>query len=131
MKKRLKISLILIITLLMGMAIGFLISGRVISQRIEKMRNHFSETGFGREIMHVIQPTQEQREKIEPVFRDFAGKNRELMDSYHENQKEVYEELKEELSEILNEEQINKLDNHWSRRKMMMDKGRKHKRRGR
>lgn len=120
MNNRLKISLLLIITLIIGIAIGFLTSGRLVSQRIETMRNHYSETGFGREIMRVIKPTPEQKEEIGPIFREYAERNCELMDNYHENQKEMFTNLKEELSEILNKEQINRLEDHWSKRKKMM-----------
>lgn len=121
MNNRLKISLLLTLTLVIGIIIGFLISGRLVSHRIETMRNHYSETGFGREIMRVIKPTPEQKEEIGPIFREYAEKNRELMYDYHEGQKDFYKELKEDLEEVLDPEQINRLDDHWKNRKRWND----------
>lgn len=117
MNNRIKISILLIITLIIGMVIGFLISGRLMSNRIENMRYNYSQTGFGKEINRIIQPTPEQREKLKPVFQDFAMKNRELMSSVHEDQKELFKELKEELSEILNDNQLKRLEDHWNKRR--------------
>lgn len=130
MNKQLKISLLLLSTLIIGMMIGFLVSGRLVSNRIENMRNNYSETGFGREIKRIIQPTPEQQEKLRPVFQEFAEKNRELMGDMHENQKELFIELKKDLSHILDDNQIKRLEDHWKNRKRWND-GRKEKRNNR
>lgn len=110
------------------MAIGFLISGQLISHRIETMKNYYSETGFDREIMRIIEPTSEQREKISPIFREFASKNCDLMGNYHENQKELFIDLKKDLTEILNDDQLQRLENHWNKRKRWNEKGKQGKR---
>ncbi|NQU32851.1 MAG: hypothetical protein HQ521_06420 [Bacteroidetes bacterium] len=122
MNKRLKIFLLFITTLLIGIIIGFLISGRMISHRIEKMNNYYSETGFGREIMRVIKPTEEQREQIIPILKKHAGLNSELMGDYHAEQRELFLKLKEELQEILNDDQINRLTHNWENRRLRYNK---------
>ncbi len=112
------------------MIIGFLISGRLISHRIETMKGNYEKTGFGKEIMRIIDPTPTQREKLGPVFREYAKNNHDLMNVYHEDQKELYIELKEDLKEILNKDQIERLDNHWNYRKKRYQRGdstRKHR----
>lgn len=117
MNKQLKIFLLFTTTLIIGMIIGFLISGRMISHRIEKMHNYYSETGFGREIMRVIKPTDEQKEQIVPIFRAYANQNQALMGEYHSNQRERFIELREELQDYLDKDQIQRLNNHWENRK--------------
>ncbi len=112
------------------MVIGFLISGRVISQRIETMKGNYDKTGFGKEIMRIIEPTTEQREKLGPVFKEYAKNNHNLMGIYHENRKELFIELKESLKEILNKDQIQRLDDHWNKCKRKFQRGdsaRKHR----
>ncbi len=117
MKKRLKYSLIFIITLLIGFVIGFLTNGRLVNQRIVKMKDYFSETGFGREIKSVVRPTPEQEKLLMPAFRNFASSNHELMNNFHDDQKELFSRLKEDLDTILNEEQIKRLDEYWTKKK--------------
>ena len=62
MKTRIKFTLLLVSTLIIGMVIGFLISGRITSTRVERMRNHYTEIGFNREFMKIINPSSDQRE---------------------------------------------------------------------
>jgi hypothetical protein len=117
MKKRLKYSIILIITLFIGIVLGFIINGRLVNQRINKMKDNFSETGFGREIKSVILPTPEQEKLIKPIFRDFASSNHDLMNNFHDSQKKLFSELKEKLTEVLDEDQIKRLDDYWHKKK--------------
>ncbi len=123
MNNRLKIFLLLFATLTIGIIIGFLVSGRVISHRIEKMNNYYSQTGFGKEIMRVIKPTDEQRDIIVPIFRKYADKNQALMGDYRTNQRELFIELRKELNEYLDDDQLQRLNNHWENRKRKFNRG--------
>jgi len=117
MKTKLKYSLILVTTLIIGMIIGFLISGRMISTRVDQMRNYYTDNGFNREFIRIIQPSPEQRDEIMPILRKYAGINREHMLDFHEGQRELFFELKDELDTHLTDEQIQKLNHVWERRK--------------
>ena len=117
MKTKLKYSLILVTTLVIGMIIGFLISGRMISTRVDQMRNYYTDNGFNREFIRIIQPSPEQRDEIMPILRKYAGFNREHMLDFHEGQRELFFELKDELDTHLTDEQIQKLNYVWERRK--------------
>ncbi len=110
MNTKLKYSLIIISTLLIGMIIGFLIGGRITSTRIEKMRSYYTNQGFNREFISIIKPTPEQRDVIMPVLRKHAVLNRELMIDFHKGQENLYIDLVNELKVHLDEEQINRLD---------------------
>ncbi len=124
MKKTYQIIIIIGITFIFGFIVGFLVNGRVVSNRIDKMKNYYKETGFTREMMHIIKPTPEQKEQLIPILREHAHENRELMTKYRDNQKEIFEELKEDLKEVLTNDQIARLEDHWTHmQKRFQDKG--------
>lgn len=117
MNKRLKYSLLLICTLFIGMIIGFLVSGRITKTRVDEMKSYYTNIGFNRQFMSIIKPTPEQREVIKPILEKYADYNRDLMIENREGQKELFFNLKNELETHLTEEQINRLNNIWERRK--------------
>lgn len=117
MKTKFKYSLILVSTLLIGMVVGFLISGRITSTRVDKMKSYYTDMGFDRELINIIRPTPEQRKKIAPILKKHATLNREMMEDFHEGQVELFLELKEELAEYLDDTQINQLDRKLDNRK--------------
>ena len=132
MQTRIKFTLLLVSTLIIGMVIGFLISGRMTSTRVERMKNYYTDIGFNREFMSILRPSPEQREEIIPILRRYAGYNRELMGDFRAGQKELFFELKDELGEYLDEDQIERLNNVWERRKQrFQNKKSDHPRKGR
>lgn len=132
MKTRLKYSLILISTLIMGMAIGFLISGRLTSTKVEKIKSYYTDKGFNREFMGILRPTPEQRDELIPILRKHAALNRELMMGFREGQKELFFNLKDELKEHLDDDQMKRLDLVWEKRKQRFKNAKpNHPRKGR
>jgi hypothetical protein len=117
MNSKIKYSLIIISTLIIGMVIGFLIGGRITSTRVENMRNYYTNQGFNREFMRIIEPTPGQRDVIIPILRKHAVLNRELMINFHEGQKEHYIDLINDLKKHLDKDQINRLNHVLERRK--------------
>ncbi len=122
MKKRSQIIILIVISVIIGIAIGFLVNGRLVSHRIDKMRSQFNDTGFGREIMHIIKPTKEQKEQLIPLFRNYAEQNRELMQAFHDDQNALFNDLLDELDEVLTPEQIERLTNYQNNRKHRLNK---------
>jgi hypothetical protein len=110
MNSKIKYSLIIISTLLIGMVIGFLIGGRITSSRVENMRSYFTNQGFNSEFMRIIKPTPEQRDIIIPILEKHAVQNRELMINFHKGQKDLLVNLKTELDSHLGDEQIDRLN---------------------
>lgn len=117
MNNRLKYTLILVSTLIIGMAIGFLINGRVTSTRIEKIRGYYSEGRFNRELVKIIQPTPEQSDKVSSILKEYSNKNCEMMEGFRSNQKQMFTDMRAELDKILNPEQVKRINNYWERRK--------------
>ncbi len=77
----LKNTLVIIRTLLLGVVIGFLVSGRLTRMRIENMRQDFARQGMDYRFMRTLKPSPEQLEDIRPIF-----------DKYNEIRREQFEE---------------------------------------
>lgn len=117
MKKSVQTTGLLILTFVIGMAIGFLVNGIIISHRIDKMKSYYNNTGFSKKIMRVIKPTEEQRDTLSVVLRAYARENRELIGEYRKGQNELFEQHKIELQGILTEKQVQRLERHYKRQK--------------
>lgn len=110
MNLKLKNSLILIGTLILGIIIGVLISGRVMHSKVENMKSFYTEQGFNRQIMRVIKPTDEQKKQLRPLFREQAKRNHELFITCRNKRKKMMETFKVELQDYLTEEQMQRLE---------------------
>jgi len=110
MNLKIKNSLILAGTLILGIIIGVLISGRVMHSRVENMKSFYTEQGFNRQIMRVIKPTEEQKKQLRPLFREQAKKNHELFTECRNKRSELMKHFKSELEGYLTDEQMQRLE---------------------
>jgi len=119
MNNKQKYILTLIAVLIIGMVLGFLISGRIINKRVDRLQEYFTEQGFGREFMMVLDPTPEQMEKIRPILRNYALQNHKNMMQYRSGQAQLMMDLQKDMKPYLNPDQISRLNdlkNRWDRR---------------
>ena len=110
MKLGIKNTLIIVITLLLGILIGFLANGRLTRLRIDNMRRDFIERGMERKIINAIKPTDEQMEKLKPIFDEYNEKRIILMEDHFADKKNLYDEFEEEISQYLSDEQIQRYE---------------------
>lgn len=99
------------------MIIGFLVGGMLTRMRVDKMQSYYTEMGFNREFIRLLEPTPKQREAIIPILKKYGELNHELMLDFRSNQKELFFEFKNELGEHLNDIQMKKLNRIWDKRK--------------
>ncbi len=119
MNNKIKITGIIIGTLLIGFVIGFLVNGRLVRTRVSQMKNFYTEKGAQHAFMRVIDPTPEQMEQIRPILQEHAWQNRDLYFEYRENQQQLFEHLEDELRPYLTEAQLarlSELKNRWQNR---------------
>jgi hypothetical protein len=119
MNNKQKYTLTLLAVLIIGMILGFLINGRLVHRRVDRLQEYFTERGFGREFMMVLNPSPEQMEKIRPILKDYALKNHKNMMQYREGQAQLMQNLQKDLKPYLNPDQIRRLSNlrnRWDRR---------------
>jgi|GEM_PF-1115765 len=111
MKRKLIYAALLTGILLIGFAIGFLVSGRMIKSRVDHLRSYYTTNGFNNQLMRVINPTPEQSDEIEPILEKYAKMNHDLLMDFKEEQHDLFLELKDELEPLLNDTQIERLQN--------------------
>ena len=107
MQLKTKNTLSIIGTLLVGMLIGFLISGRLTKIRMENMRENFMQgSGVEGHLMRVLDPNEEQMEDIAPIFDEFSEIMRNQMFEHHTERELIFKDFENELKPHLNNAQI-------------------------
>lgn len=131
MNNKQKYTFTLLAVLIIGMILGFLINGRLVHRRVDRLQEYFTEHGFGREFIMVLDPSPEQMEKIRPILRTYALQNHKNMIQYREGQARLMENLQKDLKPYLNAVQIKRLNglrNRWDRRFWWQRRMRMHRR---
>jgi hypothetical protein len=110
MNTKIKATFIILITLIIGIIIGSMLSRAYLRYRVKKLIPFRREPmNFISHIEEIIQPTPEQREKIREILKKHAE---ETLEIHIKHQKEIQasiEELNAELDPILTPEQKKRL----------------------
>jgi hypothetical protein len=131
MKTTVKYTSIIVITLLIGFAIGFLVNGRMTRAKISRWKSVNTEKGFHREFVRALDPTPEQMEKVKPILKKYGDLNRNLMNENRSEQKKLFTEMQNELKPFLTAEQIKRLERmkkRWSDKRDPRRNGKSHRR---
>jgi len=111
MQLKTKNTLTIVSTLLIGMLIGFLISGRLTKMRMDNMRESFMQGGgMERHLMRALNPTDEQRNEIAPIFDRYSQVMSEQLFEHQSERDQIYTEFETELKPYLNDRQIERLE---------------------
>ncbi len=124
MKPRVKSTLILLATLIIGMVLGGLVAGAM-------MRAHFAmipspddfAPRFERAFMRAIDPEPEQEDAVREILNRHSARMAGMFQEHMQAAKNQTDSLKAELSTVLTEEQITRLDNKLKRISRMMRGG--------
>lgn len=111
MKRKISFAALLIVTLFIGFAIGFLVSGRMISSKVQDMRSFYTPSGFNSQLIRILHPTPEQLKMVEPILDKYAKLNHDLLLDSKSDQHDLFNEMKEEIEPFLDADQIEKLNN--------------------
>ena len=129
MNTKLKYTLAFIAVLLIGFALGFLVSGRLIYNRVNRMQNYYTKKGFRYEFRRLLHPSPEQLEKMRPILEDYAQKNRENIMFFREQQRQLMKNLHHDLKPFLAPEQVKRLEIMEHRRMRFLRNSPMHRRR--
>ena len=102
---------------MIGMVIGFLVGGMLTRMRVIEMQSYYTQMGFNREFVRLLQPSPEQQDNIIPILKKYGELNHNLMLDFRANQKELFIEFKDELNNHLDDKQMQRLNNMWDKRK--------------
>jgi hypothetical protein len=128
MNTKLKYTLAFVAVLLIGFILGFLVSGRLIHSRVNRMQKYYTEKGFRYEFMRLLHPSPEQLEKMRPILEDYAKKNRENMMFFRGQQRQLIKDLHHDLKPFLSPKQVKRLEIMEHRRMRFMRNGPMHRR---
>lgn len=102
--------MIIVTTLIIGIAIGALGAGTLFNQRVETLQALREGGGFIFFIERVVEPVDEaQRQEIRVVLKRAAQEQLELRRSMLDEHRALFADIRSELNEILTDEQKQKL----------------------
>ncbi len=120
MNTKLKYTLAFVVVLFIGFVLGFLVSGRLIHDRVNHMQKYYTPKGFRYEMRRVLRPTPEQIKKMRPVLEKYARQNRENMMNFRQRQAELLQNLFRDLKPFLTPQQVERLKRVEERRMRFM-----------
>ncbi len=109
MNTKVKIALIIIVTLVIGIVLGALLNRAFLRYRIQKAFFNRKPVGMVSFLEEVIQPTPEQRMLIRDILEEHRKKAEELREKFMMEMKAEFESLDAELDPILTPEQKRRL----------------------
>jgi len=109
MNTKVKIALIIVLTLVIGIVLGAMINRAFLRYRIQKAFLNRNPVGMVSFLEEVIQPTPEQRILIREILEKHRKKSEELREKFMMEMKTEFESLEAELDPILTPEQKNRL----------------------
>jgi hypothetical protein len=106
-----QIILIIIGSLLLGLVIGVLATGRFTQHKVEQIKEMGTPDGIHKRLFHMIDPTDAQHDSIKPILREFARKSDELRRQHWQEHRILFNEMLEQLTPLLTNEQLERLEN--------------------
>ncbi len=119
MNTKVKYGLSLFVMLLIGLILGFLITGRIVQRKINRLQKYYTEQGFRSEFMRTLKPTTEQLHEIRPILIRYGQRNHVNMMMFRKRQLQLLLHLQKDLKPFLKPSQnnrIEKLEKRWRKR---------------
>lgn len=98
--------ILVVITLAIGFLLGMLTSAELRSHRLKPVRVFFSEEKFREAMYNAIQPSDEQKLKIDAILDKYSRINSEATSSFRKEFESRMEVFRNEIDSILTPEQI-------------------------
>jgi len=95
---------------LIGFGAGFFTHRTLTKQKIERIAEWRYERGFERKLLHLVDATPEQVEKIGPIIEKYAKSNAEAHRTLRQQQRTHIESMMAEIKPYLTQEQLDRLE---------------------
>lgn len=112
MNPKLKSFFLLLITLLVGILLGFLLKTRIIDDRFEQMRGMKKPDGMLNMMIDIIEPSEEQLKELKPILEKHQSKFDTVMVESFDKMKVLIDSLNNDLSKVITKEQMQRLHEH-------------------
>lgn len=116
--------ILVIVTLVIGFLLGMLTSGQIRNHRLKPVRVFYSEEKFREGIYQAIQPTEEQKLKIDQILNKYSKLNSEATATFRKEFESRMEKFRTEVDSNLTPEQITRLKELDVQRQKMIRSGR-------
>lgn len=107
---------------LLGIIIGILVTGRYTRHKVVQIKEMGTPEGMHKRFYKLIEPDDVQRTGVKSVLKEYAAQSESLRLTHWQEQKQLYEEMVESLTPMLNQDQIERLQRFQERSRL-----RKHK----
>jgi uncharacterized membrane-anchored protein YhcB (DUF1043 family) len=102
--------LTIIISLITGIILGFLISGQITRLKTRDIRSTSSKESLKTRTYDMIKPTEEQKQKLDPIVKDYAELFDSMRQETHRGFLFLIDQYHNSLTPYLTEEQVTILD---------------------
>ena len=109
MNTKVKIALIIIVTLVIGIVLGAMLNRAFLRHRIQRAFADRNPVGMVSFIERNIRPTEEQREQIRVILEKHRKNSADMREKFMKEMQAEFESLEAELDPILTPEQKNRL----------------------
>lgn len=125
MSPQIKSILLILLTLAIGFAGGFMTHGKLVQNRFEQVRTKMGKSNGHIEYMAgVLELTEEQKVIVQPILEEFAPKMHKQHRQFRSEVKVMMDSLSEELSPHVTEDQLDKLKKRFHRNRPRKSKSR-------
>lgn len=122
MNAKSKSFLLLLITLLVGILLGFLLKTKIIDDRFEQMRGMKKPDGMLNMMINIIEPSEEQLKELKPILEKHQSRFDTVMIESQDKMKVLIDLLNEDLSKVITKEQMKRLHEHLPPRNPGLDR---------
>ena len=112
MNPKVKSFLLLLISLLVGMLLGFLLKTKIIDYRFEQIRGLRKPDAMQNMMIEIIEPSEEQLNELKPILEKHQSKFASIMLESRVNAKILIDSLVHDISKVITEEQLERLHEH-------------------
>ncbi len=125
MNIKVKTTLIIIVTLIIGIVLGAMLNRTFMHLRIKRAFDAVNPNRFSMILEHAIDPTPEQKKLIREILKKHAAKAEELRKNLDEGMASSFMTLQKELDSVLTPEQKERLENMVRQRRPWMRRNRR------
>lgn len=119
---KLRITLLIIGTLLLGFAIGMLTSAQLRHKRMRPVRTFASEHYFREHLYRVIEPDSVQKVELDGIIDRYGDEFKDMNAEFWKNFESLMDRQWGEIKELLSRDQLKKLEEFDRNRREMMKK---------
>ncbi len=119
---KLRITILIILTLLLGFVIGMLTSAQLRHKRMRPVRTFASEQYFREHFYKIVEPSEEQKQELDSIIESYADSFNKLNRQFRDDFESLMDDQWGVIKPVLNKEQIEKLEEfERNRRKAMRE----------